>query len=115
MCLAAMAGAGAIARCRGRAFLLAAIALWGAGVSTGMGALWAYSNQPGQPGDPPARWPGASSIRPVPGRATLVMAAHPHCPCTRASLGELALIMRHAQQTATCHVLFYRPSGFPEG
>jgi hypothetical protein len=38
------------------------------------------------------------------------MFAHPHCPCTRASLGELALIMARFQGKLDAHVLFYRPA-----
>ena len=41
------------------------------------------------------------------GRATLVMFAHPQCGCSRASVGELAIIMAHENVNAS--VFFYRP------
>jgi hypothetical protein len=40
-----------------------------------------------------------------------VMVAHPHCPCTRASIAELAQIMAHAPEGVTASVLFVKPSG----
>jgi hypothetical protein len=41
------------------------------------------------------------------------MLAHPHCPCTRASIGELALLMAHVQGRLTATVLFLSPSDMP--
>jgi hypothetical protein len=40
--------------------------------------------------------------------------AHPHCPCTRATIGELASIMAHSQGRLTAYVLFLKPAGFSE-
>jgi hypothetical protein len=42
------------------------------------------------------------------------MLAHPHCPCTRASIGELASIMAHSQGRLTAYVLFLKPQVFSE-
>jgi len=39
------------------------------------------------------------------------MLAHPHCPCTRASVGELARIMAHGQGKVNACVLFVKPTG----
>ncbi len=44
---------------------------------------------------------------------TLVMIAHPRCPCTRATLGELARLMAKAQGRLKTYVLFIRPEGSP--
>jgi hypothetical protein len=41
------------------------------------------------------------------------MFIHPHCPCSRASIGELAVLMAHCQGRVTTHVLFLRPAGMP--
>jgi hypothetical protein len=35
------------------------------------------------------------------------MFVHPHCPCSRASIGELAIIMAHAPEKLDAHVFFY--------
>jgi hypothetical protein len=89
-------------------------ALWMGGVMSGMWLLWAYSNTPGQAAQPSALWPVESCIERTPGRATLVLVAHPRCPCTRASLGELALLMARCQELVTASVLFYQPEDFAD-
>ncbi|HYE66176.1 MAG TPA: hypothetical protein VD966_11365, partial [Pyrinomonadaceae bacterium] len=66
---------------------------------------------PGLAARPPARWPADSRIQRAPGRAILVMLAHPHCPCTRASIGELASLMAHCEGRLTAYVLFLKPTG----
>lgn len=48
------------------------------------------------------------------GQPTLVVFAHPRCPCSRASVGELALIMAKARGQVQARVWFYRPAGMPE-
>ena len=47
-------------------------------------------------------------------RYTLVLAVHPHCPCTRASLDELAVIMTRGSGRVAARVLFVQPEGFSE-
>jgi hypothetical protein len=39
------------------------------------------------------------------------MLAHPHCPCTRASVSELAQIMAESQGKLSAYVLFMKPNG----
>ena len=39
------------------------------------------------------------------------MLAHPRCPCTRASIGELARITVQVQNKISAYVLFVTPSG----
>jgi hypothetical protein len=89
-------------------------AVWLATVASGMAFILDYASAPGAPAKPPDGWP-ASRLARAPGRATLVMLAHPHCPCTRASIGELALLMAPLQGQVTAHVLFLRPDGAPDG
>src|SRR5262249_29850459 len=48
------------------------------------------------------------------GLPALVMLAHPMCPCTRASLAELARLSRRLEGRVTTHVLFIRPDGTPD-
>jgi hypothetical protein len=43
--------------------------------------------------------------------ATLVMFAHPQCPCTRAGLGELQKIVERCGGRVRAHVIFYKPQG----
>jgi hypothetical protein len=42
------------------------------------------------------------------------MFAHPQCGCSRASLGELAIIMAHGRGQVNASVFFYRPTEPPE-
>jgi hypothetical protein len=72
-------------------------------------ALLKYENSPGKVGHVSAAWPVNSSIQLATDRPTLVMLAHPECPCTRASLDELAQIMARAQGKVSAYVLFYTP------
>jgi hypothetical protein len=82
---------------------------WLVSVVFGLRILLNYESAPGVVGVVPQTWPSASGIQLSPNRPTLVMLAHPHCPCTRASVGELAQIMAHVQGKVDAYVLFYKP------
>ena len=97
-----------------RVLLLAGTILWLLVISIGLWMLWGYENTPGKAAKPPKQWPADSKILPARDHATLVMLAHPHCPCTRATIGELASIMAHSQGRLTAYVLFLKPTGFSE-
>src|SRR5258706_16426988 len=79
---------------------------WLGGTVKGMTMLWDYENAPGIAGAPPQSWPLTSVFhRPV-DRSTLVMAVHPQCPCTRASLAELAILLTRLHGRMVAYVLF---------
>ncbi len=80
-------------------------------IGVGLGLLWDYENAPGPNAAPPSRWPADSRLHLATDRATLIMLAHPHCPCTRASIGELARLMAQAQGRVTAYVLLLKPAG----
>jgi hypothetical protein len=82
---------------------------WLAAVSLGLRTVANYENAPGKAGTVPESWPAASRVPRAGDRATLVMFAHPHCPCTRASIAELAQIMAQVQGKVSAHVLFLKP------
>jgi hypothetical protein len=85
--------------------------LWIAIAAAGLGALWRYAQTPGPGADAPERWPASSRIARDDGRPTLVVFAHPKCACSRATIGELAVLMAHVpQRSPSAHVLFFRPS-----
>jgi hypothetical protein len=63
---------------------------------------------------PPQHWPSESRIARTPGLPTLVMLAHPHCPCSRASVEELDRLMAQADGAVSAHVLFVKPDGVPD-
>ena len=83
---------------------------WLAAVAAGLGALLRYESTPGRVGTIEARWPEGSSLPRSGSNPTLVMFAHPRCPCTRASLGELAQIMADTRGKMDAFVLFTKPN-----
>ena len=97
-----------------RLILLASTILWITAVSTGLWFLWGYENTPGVGAKPPDLWPSQSRLQRAQDRSTLILMAHPHCPCTRATIGELASIMAHSQGRLTAYVLFLKPYGFTD-
>jgi hypothetical protein len=56
----------------------------------------------------------ASRIVPRAGSIMLVMAIHPHCPCSRASIGELAILMAQSHRRLAAFVIFVAPPGLGE-
>jgi len=90
------------------------LALWISAVGAGMGVLYKYSVTPGVAGTPGAQWPNASSIPFAAAPFTLVMVIHPHCPCSRASIGELAILMAHSGGKLAADVVFVEPPGLGE-
>lgn len=77
----------------------------------GARVLLKYEITPGEVGPVSSNWPTTSIIPRQPDKPTLLMFAHPHCPCTRASIGELAQIMAHAIGKVNAYVFFVKPPG----
>jgi hypothetical protein len=80
-------------------------------VLLGMFALQGYVSTPSSQGVAPPAWPASTRVARDPARPALVMLAHPHCPCTRASLGELSRLVTRLSGRLDVHVLFVRPKG----
>jgi hypothetical protein len=63
--------------------------------------------------------PGAASAAPAPapprGEWELVVFLHPHCPCSAATLDELAQLTADAPAGLGVRVAFVRPAGVAEG
>jgi hypothetical protein len=99
---------------KSRVVVITSAVVWLSAVCIGLVLLWGYENTPGLAAAVPRLWPTNSRIQAAIDHPTLVMLAHPHCPCTRASIGELAGIMAHSQGRLTAYVLFLKPDGFPD-
>lgn len=82
---------------------------WIVAVAIGLRVLLNYESAPGRIGAVPEQWPTIRGIPRSADRPTLVMLAHPFCPCTRASMGELAQIMAQVQGKVDAYVLFFKP------
>ena len=87
--------------------------VWIAAVAAGLWTLMSYESSPGGVGAVHTVWPVSSKISPPSERPVLVMLAHPRCPCTRASVAELAKIMAHVQGKVSAYVLFLTPQAAP--
>lgn len=72
--------------------------------------LTLYANAPGASQQAPLQWPKDSGIHLSEHNPTLIMFAHPKCPCTRASLGELEKIVARFDGAVTPWVVFFKPA-----
>lgn len=82
------------------------VGLWLAGVAGGFAAWEVYDATPGRQ---------AAGVTPTAGPAwALTFYAHPHCPCTRAGLAELAELARAVPELDVT-VVFVRPAGAEPG
>ncbi len=90
------------------------VSIWLAAVSAGLGVLLVYDHTPGAGASVPPHWPSQTHIPEDPALPMLIMFAHPKCPCTRASIGELAVLMAHCQKRVNARVVFFQPKGTGE-
>ncbi len=91
------------------------VAIWASLVGYGTWTLAQYENSPGELDIQLSHWPNDSEIPRSEITPTLVMFVHPHCPCSRASLAELARTMTQCQGKLTATVVFIRPQEFAAG
>ncbi len=98
-----------------RKILYGLIALgWIAAVAVGVSRLWAYEGAAGVPAQPPSAWPADTAIFHDPHLPELVLLVHPQCPCSRATIGELARLMAQCDGKLIATVMVMRPAGVPE-
>ncbi len=69
-----------------------------------------YQGTGGQSRRAPQQWPAGTQITFDSNRATLLMFAHPQCPCTRASFGELNRLLARSHGKVAAQVWFFQPS-----
>lgn len=95
------------------------VLVWIAIVITGFAMLAVYSNTPSELGEPPslnhvqlseAAWRKSVAGTPY----HLVMAIHPQCPCTLASIAQLDRLLAKCNEGVACTVLVFQPSDHPE-
>lgn len=83
--------------------------IWIVAVIGGMRTMFSYESSPGAVGAVRTSWPADSKLARPNERPVLVMLAHPRCPCTSASVGELEKVMAHLQGKVSAYVLFLKP------
>lgn len=77
----------------------------------GMGALVRYAGTSGDPGVPAVVWPLGGTVALDDRRPTVVLFAHPRCPCTRASMAELERLQARSGDGFGFRALFFEPEG----
>lgn len=80
---------------RSRRVVVALTTAWVLVVSTMLLGAAAVSSLPGRDADAPASWPTDTGLGAVAG-PTLLLFAHPECPCVHATLDELLLVLEQA-------------------
>jgi hypothetical protein len=96
------------------AFLLGGT-IWIIGILFGLHGLMVYEGTPTLPkGEASQIWPSKTSLQHSNHMPTLLLFIHPQCPCSRASIAELASILTTCHEKMETHVLFFKPEGFPE-
>ncbi|HEY1603940.1 MAG TPA: hypothetical protein VGG64_30345 [Pirellulales bacterium] len=93
----------------------AVVALWALACVAGLMALGQYENTPGRSAEVTNQWPAGTEIVRNSAGPTLVMFAHPRCPCTRASIAELERVVAQSGGTIHPQVVFFTPSGMSQG
>jgi len=94
-------------------FILSSI-IWLGSMLAGTYYLLRYANTPGVAALPPKLWPVESSITQSSKTATLVLFGHPHCPCSKASVGELNEIIAKIHDRIRVYVAFVVPKDADE-
>jgi hypothetical protein len=87
--------------------------VWLLTVGAGFAVVLNYQAASGPSGVSPQRWPSGTAVPLDQHRDTLLMFAHPRCPCTRASIEELNRLLARSHGAPAARVLFYRPGNFP--
>lgn len=99
-----------------RKMILAAVATFSLlGVAWGFTTLWRYESTPGAQARVADRWPTSSRLDRKRERFTLVLAVHPRCPCTRATIEGLAHVMERVQGRVSAYVLVFKPADAAAG
>ena len=89
---------------------LTATTIWGLAVAIGFLALQLHGASPSQRSSAVGRWPSRSRVPRPGGRATLVVAVHPRCPCTRASVSELTRLLTRCEARVEVYILLFCPA-----
>lgn len=84
-------------------------AIWVGVAAFGLSWMWEYESTPGALTVAPSTLPADSGITLSETTPTLIVFAHPRCPCTRASISELSRIMTRCHGQLVVQVWFFTP------
>ncbi len=85
---------------------IAGLSLWVLAVGCGMFWLAEYSFTPGRSGQATPVWPGEQAQEEGKDRFTLVVALHPECPCSRATLRQLDTVLLNSAERVQVLAVF---------
>jgi len=91
------------------------LAVWLSAIGMGFAFLLTYESTAGPLGEAPRNWPLKAPMARPNNATSLIFFAHPRCPCTRASLRELALVMASGSPWGKVWVVFVRPHALDDG
>ena len=95
-------------------FRLLLCAAWLFAAAGGVAWMCQYEHTAGNAETTPRHWPSTTAITLDETRDTLILFAHPKCPCTRATLEELDRILAQSRNKIAAFVLFLQPDEFAE-
>src|SRR5438105_14461382 len=81
-------------------------AIWVTAVMSGQRVMLNYDYTAATAGVPPSKWPHESLLPRTRGLPTIVVVAHPHCPCSRATVEQLDRLMARLQDQVSAVVAF---------
>jgi hypothetical protein len=87
---------------------------WLAAVAFGFSQLDRFERTPGVEAPTPAIWPETPALVKDEDRLNVVVALHPKCPCSMATLESLEGMVERHPTAARFHFLFFRPSSGAE-
>ena len=91
---------------RFRGVMLAAYVAWGTALGVGFAKLWRYTYTPGVEAVAPPSWPQSARLQRGIDRPTLVLIVSPGCPCSQATVRELARVVARAPARAAIRMIF---------
>jgi hypothetical protein len=96
-----------------KGFVRPSLFVWGLVLAGGFYWLISYQMRPGAAAPALATWPAGAGVPFDSHRYNLVMFAHPKCPCTRASLDELEIVLTRRRGEINATVCFIDPENAP--
>jgi hypothetical protein len=93
-----------------RSLLAISIIAWAAVIGCGLFWLTDYASRPGPQGSVPRTWPSDSTVSRSDSSLTLVIALHPRCACSQASVSELARLQARTGGKLAIRALLVKPS-----
>lgn len=87
---------------------------WATTIFTGMLISIDFQSRPGLSGSAPGRWPEKVPIAAPTTKPLLLLFLHPHCPCSRVSLGVLNELLLASPIPVRAQVIFFASRQFAE-